>query len=156
MGLQLSSASLAIRAISGAVFAALIFLVFSYLPANAPALVSGSLPSSSATAASSVTSALIGSTLPIIGLVLAILVFTGMIVRGSRVYGMVLILIGLLFAAYTYTIFRGGSIGITLPSNLPLGASGNLAIDASLLMFVLLVPSLLTVAKGVLLLAVHR
>lgn len=76
--------------------------------------------------------------------------------RGSSLYGAILILIGVLFAAYTYLLLHGGSIGGTLPSNLSLGASGNFAIDVSLLMVVLLVPSLLTVVKGALLLAVHE
>jgi hypothetical protein len=155
MDLQLSSASLALRVISGAALAALVFLVFYYLPANFSALVSGSLTPSSAAAVSSVAAAIIGST-PIIGLVLAVLVFLGAVLRGSSVYGAILILIGVLFAAYTYLLLHGGSIGGTLPSNLSLGASGNFAIDVSLLMVVLLIPSLLTVVKGALLLAVRE
>lgn len=140
--------------ISGAALAALVFLVFYYLPVNFSALVSGSLPSNSAAAVSSVAAAVVGST-PIIGLVLAVLVFLGAVLRGSRVYGMILILVGSLFATYTYLLFHGGSIGGTLPSDLSLGASGSFAIDASLLMVVLLIPSLLTVVKGALLLAVR-
>jgi|HubBroStandDraft_1064217.scaffolds.fasta_scaffold122939_2 hypothetical protein len=155
MGLQLSSASLAIRLVSGAALAALVFLVFYYLPANFSALVSGSLSAGSAAAVSSVATALIGST-PIIGLVLAVLVFLGAVLRGSSAYGVVLILIGSLFAAYTYLLLHGGSIGGTLPSDLSLGAAGNFTIDVSLLMVVLLIPSLLTVVKGTLLLAVHE
>jgi len=155
MGLQLSSASLAIRLISGAGLAAFVFLAFYYLPANLSALVSGSLTPSSASAVSSVVASLVGST-PIIGLVLAVLVFLGAVLRGSKVYGVVLIVLGMLFATYTYLLLHGGSIGGKLPSNLSSGASGNFAIDAGLLMVVLLVPSLLTVVKGTLLLAMHE
>jgi hypothetical protein len=155
MDLQLSSASLALRVISGAALAALVFLAFYYLPANLSALVSGSLTPSNAAAVSSVAAALVGST-PIIGLVLAALVFLGAVLRGSKVYGAVLIVIGMLFATYTYLLLHGGVIGGTLPSNLSSGASGNFAIDVGLLMVVLLVPSLLTIVKGTLLLAVHE
>jgi hypothetical protein len=155
MDLQLSAASLALRVISGAALAALVFLAFYYLPANLSALVSGSLTPSSAAAVSSVATAIVGST-PIIGLVLAVLVFLGALLRGSKVYGVVLIVIGMLFATYTYLLLHGGLIGGTLPSDLSLGASGNFAIDVSLLMVVLLVPSILTVVKGTLLIAVHE
>jgi len=141
--------------VSGAALAGLTFLVFYYVPANLASLVSGHLPSSIAPAASNLASALVGSTLPTIGLVLTVLVFLGIVLRGSRPYGMILILTGLLFAAYTYVIMQGGTIGIKLTGNLPHGASGNFTIDVSLLMLVLLVPSLITVVKGALLLAVH-
>jgi len=156
MGLQLSSASLTIRVVSGAVLSALTFVVFYYVPANLASLVSGHLPSSIAPAASNLASALVGSTLPVIGLVLTVLVFLGIVLRGSRPYGMILILTGLLFAAYTYVVMQGGTIGITLSGSLPHGASGNIAIDVSLLMLLLLIPSLLTIFKGALLLAVHK
>jgi hypothetical protein len=156
MGLELSSASLAIRVILGVVLAALTFLVFYYVPANLASIVSGHVPSNSAASASSVTSSLIGSTLPIIGLVLSVLVFLDVVLRGSSAYGVTLILTGLLFAAYTYTALHGGTIGITLPGNLTQGATGDITIDVGLLMLVLLIPSLLTVVKGVLLLAVKR
>jgi hypothetical protein len=155
MDLELSSASLALRVISGAALAALVFVVFYYLPANLSALVSGSLSATSSAAVSSVATAIVGST-PIIGLVLAALVFLGAVLRGSKVYGVVLIVIGILFATYTYLLLHGGSIGGTLPSNLSSGASGNFAIDVSLLMVVLLAPSILTVLKGTLLIAVHE
>jgi hypothetical protein len=155
MDLELSSASLALRVISGAALAALVFLAFYYFPANLSALVSGSLTPSNAAAVSSVATALVGST-PIIGLVLAALVFLGAVLRGSKVYGAVLIVIGILFATYTYLLLHGGSIGGTLPSNLSSGASGNFVIDVTLLMVVLLIPSILTVVKGTLLLAPHE
>jgi hypothetical protein len=155
MDLELSSASLALRVISGAALAALVFFAFYYLPANLSALVSGSLTPSNAAAVSSVATALIGST-PIIGLVLAVLVFLGAILRGSKVYGAVLIVIGILFATYTYLLLHGGSIGGALPSNLSSGASGNFVIDVTLLMVVLLIPSILTVVKGTLLLVPHE
>lgn len=155
MDLQLSSASLALRVISGAALAALVFLAFYYLPANLSALVSGSLTPSNAAAVSSVATALVGST-PIIGLVLAALVFLGAVLRGSKVYGAVLIVIGILFATYTYLLLHGGSIGGTIPSNLSSGASGNFVIDVTLLMVLLLVPSILTVVKGTLLLVPHE
>ena len=155
MGLQLSSVSLAIRVVSGAVLSGLTFAVFYYVPANLASLVSGHLPSSIAPAASSLASAVAGSVLPTIGLVLTVLVFLGVVLRGSRPYGMVLFVTGLLFADYTYIIIQGGTIRITLPGNLPHGASGNFTIDVSLLMLVLLIPSLLTVVKGALLLAAN-
>jgi len=152
MGLQLSSAALAIRVVSGAVLAGLTFLVFYYVPANLSSLLSPYLPSSYAAAVSSVAAALIGSTLPILGLVLTVLVFLEVVLRGSRPYGIILILTGLLFAAYTYTIMQGGTIAIKLSGNLPQGASGNIDVGVSLMMLVLLIPSLLTVVKGALLL----
>lgn len=155
MGLELSSLSLAIRLVSGAVLSALTFVVFYYVPANLAGFVSGRLPSSIAPAASSLASALVGSTLPTIGLVLTVLVFLGLVSRGSRPYGMILILTGLLFAAYTYIIMQGGTIRIALSGNLPQGASGNFTIDVGLLMMIFLIPSLLTVVKGALLLTAH-
>jgi len=126
--------------------------VFYYVPANLAGLVSRFLPSGSTTAVSSVASALVGPILPVIGLALTVLVFLATVLRGSSPYGMILVITGLLFVDYTYIIMQGGTIGIDLPGGLPQGASGNISIDAGLLMLILLIPSLLTVVKGVLLL----
>ena len=155
MNLQLSSATLAIRVVLGIVLAGITFLIFYYLPANLASLISSHISSTNAETVSGMTSSIIGSTLPIIGLVLTVLVFLRVVLMGTNIDGVILILSGVFFAAFTYTALHGGTIAIALPSGLSQGATGNITIDVSLLMLVLLIPSLLTIVKGALVLAVR-
>lgn len=123
--------------------AAFSLLLFYYLPSNLSAFLSSRGASLSA----------VPQALPTLGLAIAALVFLGLLLRGTAAYGFILIMLGLLFTAYVYVFFNGGRIGVQLQAG---GAAGEVAIDASTLMYILLVAPVLTVAKGVFIVATRR
>lgn len=156
LGLQLSSGALALRVVLGAIAALVTFVVFYYVPANLPGFASALLGSGSSTAGETVSGflkSLINPNLPTVGLLLTVFVFIGVVIRGTRAYGAVVIVDGLLFAVYVYLAFQGGTISISLPSGLPSSAAGTVAIGASTLMYIFLIAPLLTMVKGSLILA---
>ena len=87
------------------------------------------------------------------GLVVAALVFLGILLRGSRVYGPVLVVLGGALLAYVYVMFHGGTIDIAIPQVQQYSISGSVAIGLAALMYLFMVPALLTLVKGVVLTA---
>ena len=151
LDIEVSGASLALRVVLGVVFGGISFVVFYYLPANLGNFLSSALPAASRAAAAGVASALINPSLPLIGLAAAALVFLGFLLRGTKAYGLILVLNGIVFLAYVYTAFQGGTITLNLPAGLPSSASGNISLNASNLMLLFLLAPLLTVVKGIVL-----
>ena len=151
LDLEVSRGSLTLRAVLGAVFGGLSFAVFYYVPANLGSLISPAVPASSASSASSLISSLVSPSLLLIGLAAALLVFLGFFLRGTKAYGPILVVNGLIFLAYVYAAFQGGTITLTLPAGLPSTASGTLSLDVSNLMLLLLLAPILTVVKGIVL-----
>jgi hypothetical protein len=148
MGVQLSGGALAVRLATAVVGAAVSFLLLYYLPAN----ISTVVPQG----ASALASPLFPPVLPPLGLAITALVFLGFLLRGTGAYGFILLLLGLLFIAYVYILFGGGTIYLQIPSSAAYGASGTVAVNASTLMYILLVAPILTVVKGVFILTTHR
>jgi hypothetical protein len=156
LDLDLKTGSMVIRLALVALFGSLTFIVFYYLPTNILNFIKGALPSgSSAAAASGIVSSLIPSSLPYIGLGLTALVFLGVVLRGTKVYGVIQILCGAGFAAYVYVALQGGVVKLTIPPGLAQGTTGSLNLDLSLLMLLMLIPPILTIVKGALLILLH-
>jgi hypothetical protein len=151
LDLELSQKSLVFRLVSGILAAALTFLVFYFIPANIMTLVSGFIPSNARAAVNAVLSSIISPAMPLLGLFLTVLAFLSSLLRGSKVHGPIIILEGLCFIAYLYLTFQGGIITITLPKELLRGLSASLQLGLVNLMLLCMVPSLLTVVKGVIL-----
>ena len=91
-------------------------------------------------------------TLPIIGLVIAFLIFFDQIFKKTKIEGAFLIIMSSLFAWYTYNIFQGGTMHITIPSGIVQNVTGDITVSAALIMWLLILPSLLSIVKGVLML----
>lgn len=148
LGLQISGVRLALRVVLAVVIGGLAFVLFYYVPSHLLDLIDRFLPPGSQSVVSGIVSNLISPTLPTIGLALSAFVFLGIILRGTKVYGPILVLNGLSFLAYIYTALHGGTVGLTLPSDLLQGVSGGVTVDLSTLMLIMLLPSLLTIVKG--------
>lgn len=151
LGLDVSGASLALRVVLGIVFGGLALGLLYYIPANLGSMLSSYLPASTKAVATGVVSSLLSPSLPLIGLVAATLVFLGVLLRGTRVYGVILLANGLVFVAYVYTLFQGGTITLSLPSGLPSSLSGSLSLNVGSLMLIFLIAPILTVVKGIVL-----
>ena len=146
MGVELSGRALAARLAVAILASAVSLLLFYYVPSNITQLVR----------ATGVSSSFVPPELPALGLAIAAFVFLGFLLRGTGAYGVILVLLGLLFAVYVYLFFGGGTVVIEVQPVSASGASGAIAVNASTLMYILLVAPLLTVVKGLFILATQR
>ncbi|HZW55543.1 MAG TPA: hypothetical protein VFF30_04575 [Nitrososphaerales archaeon] len=154
MGLEISGASLALRMVLASLSAAASFAIYYYVPANIGNLVSSYIPSTVASGVSGILAGFVSPFLLIIGLLIAVFSFLSILLKGTKIYGVVVMMTGALFAIYTYLVFQGGSISVNIPqSSLIQNVSGSIQVQLSLLMLLFILPSLLTVVKGGLILA---
>jgi hypothetical protein len=154
LDLELKALSLALRVIVGIIVAAITFFVLYYLPTNLQSILSQIVPAQALPTPSTLNPLLTGVTssiLPMIGLLLTVLVFLECLLRGSKAYGPILILTGLSFIAYLYLFFNSGTITVNLPASLLMGISASIAIDLTTIMLLLMLPSILTIIKGIVL-----
>lgn len=153
---QFSAASLAVRAVFGAVLGAIAFLFLYYLPVNFVVLASDVLRIEIPPNAAGLLTSLVDPTLPIVGLVLVPVIFLCAVFRGTKAYGPLTIVLSLLFAAYIFLLFHGGALQIDISEEMfggemPVGLSISIRLEMALLMLLFLVPTFLGVIKGVLL-----
>ena len=153
MELDLSGRRLVLRVIASVTFSALTFaLLFSpiffwVLPSGASAF----LLTTRGGLGSKLLSSLISPEAPTLGLFIVMLVFAWVLLRGTKVEGLLTILNGLAFAAYVYALFQGGTIQLEAVGK-AFGTSDatlNLSLDATTVMLAFLVPPFLTIARGV-------
>lgn len=91
-------------------------------------------------------------TLPIIGLAIAFLIFFDQIFKQTKIEGGFVIVMSSLFAWYAYNVFQGGTMHITIPAGLVQNVTGAIIVNATLIMWMLILPSLLSIVKGALML----
>ncbi|MDG6999984.1 MAG: hypothetical protein JRN15_12815 [Nitrososphaerota archaeon] len=148
LGLELSGGAFGLRLSAALILAALEAFLFYYLPTNVGSLASGYLPSSYSSQIVSLVSGLVSPLLPILGLVIAVLGLLGILLKGTKIYGLIIALIGATFAGYTYLFFQGGTIHLNVPPGLIQNVTGQISLELYLVMLLLIIPSLLTIVKG--------
>jgi hypothetical protein len=156
LGLELSGRQIVLRVIEAVVLSMLMFVLFFYLPTALPSEISGFVSVTSGGLGSALLSKLIEPTAPTLGLFIVLLVFAAALVRGTRVYGLLLVFNGLAFVIYVYSLFQGGVVQVQAMGN-AFGASGaslGLSLNLNLIMLAFLVPPTLTVVKGFILMRV--
>ena len=154
LDLELKATSLALRVVIGVIAAAITFLISYYLPANLLSLLSQFLPAQALPPPSTLEpllSSIINPMLPMIGFVLTVLIFLEYLLRGSKAYGPILILTALSLIAYLYLLFNGGTMAIALPASIFMGTSVDMALDLTIMMILLMLPSILNMIKGMVL-----
>ena len=158
LDLDLSRGAFILRMIFGVIVGTINVMLFYYIPTSIASLASGYLPSNNVSSFNAFISGLVNPLLPIIGIALGVFGFLGILFRGTRIYGLFVSCIGVLFVAYTYVFFQGGTIHVNIPYGLVHNVSGNLELGLNLLMLLFVIPSLLTIVKGAVLLiqATHR
>lgn len=149
LDLRLTGRSLAFRLVTAILLGAVILLILSYIPANLPALLSPHIPLKMRPAVNALLSALIDPALPSIGLIITLLISLSILLRGSKVYGPLQIMLGLSFTAYIYLLFQGGLIDITIPEGIIPTLYGTVRLQLSTLMVLFILPGLLTALKGI-------
>jgi hypothetical protein len=165
LDLEIGTASLVIRVILGLICAGIVFFLFYYLPVNLKAILdfvlftkvplSGNIISG---ATGDVLRALVLPLLPYLGLVLVVGTFLEILMRGTKIYGPILIVSGAFWLMVLYIVFEGGNIVFTLDQNLFSSISETLSsfalrisIGLTPIMLIFMLPSILTIAKGVVL-----
>jgi hypothetical protein len=103
--------------------------------------------------ASAIVASLVSAYLPLVGIAVAALVFLGVLLRGSNAYGPVLVVLGGVLLAYVYVTFHGGTVDVAIPQVRQYSVSGSVALGLAALMYLFMVPALLTLVKGVVLTA---
>lgn len=156
LGLELSGGAFGLRLAAAIILGSVEAFLFYYLPTNVGSLASGYLPSSYSSQINSVISGVVSPLLPILGLVIAVLGFLGILLKGTKIYGLIIALIGATFAGYTYLFFQGGTIRLNMPPGLVQNVTGQISLELDLVMLLLIVPSLLTIVKGGVLLMQSR
>lgn len=151
LDLELSMPRFIGRIIAGVILAGIDFFFLYVLISPNSSFVENLLPASLAPIFAAMHK-FVTPTLPIIGLVIAFLIFFDQIFKRTRIEGGFLIIMSSLFAWYTYSIFQGGTMHITIPSGVIQNVTGDITLSASLIMWLLMLPSLLSIVKGVLML----
>ena len=147
LDLQLKTSSLILRLIVGLITAAVSFILLYYIPANLSSLMY-SFGIRDEIIINLVRS-LVNPVLPTIGLAVAVLELVSAIMRGSKTYGPITLVLGLLFTSYVYLLFQQGAIVIPLSASIYPGISGALVIQLTNLMLLFMLPFILMALKGI-------
>ena len=153
LGVEMSGGKFGLRVVLAVVFGALAFAVFYYVPASVGPLAKQLAGPANASAVGTLVDSLVSPSLPLVGAAVAVLVFVGVFLRGTKAYGPVLAVLGLALLAYVYVLFQGGTVHATIPQLSKYAASGSIAVDLTDLMLLFMVPAALTLVKGVVLTA---
>jgi len=119
-----------------------------FLPFNLSRVVSLFAPVDMGGSILGILPALVNPALPLAGIFLMVLVFLQVLMRNTKAYGPVLTVAGIGFMAYVYLAFWGGTIQTTLPTDVTMGLSTNLAVNLTVLMLIVMALPLLATAKG--------
>jgi len=147
LDLQLKTSSLVLRLIVGLITAAVSFILLYYIPANLSSLMY-SFGIRDEIIINLVRS-LVNPVLPTIGLAVAVLELVSAIMRGSKTYGPITLVLGLLLTSYVYLLFQQGAIVIPLSASIYPGISGALVIQLTNLMLLFILPFILMALKGI-------
>lgn len=129
------------------------FILLFYAPTVLPSRISGFVTVTAGALGSQLLSKLIQPTAPTLGLFIVVLVFAGVLSRGSGAYGLMVVLNGLAFLLYVYSLFQGGVVQVEATGDAfgSTQATLDLTISVTLMMLVFMIPPALTVVKGMLL-----
>lgn len=148
LGYEISTGRLILRIAGGFVLFAIAYFLLSYLPEHVLDFISGIVPPEFSDVAAEALSGLLHPLIPLLGLLIAILLFLEVVFHEMRVYGPILIGAGITSTIYVYIAFHGGMIELTFSHLMGLSASASL--DLTALMILAMIPAILTALKGLL------
>jgi len=145
LGLEITTRKLVLRIIGAIIAFLAYFFIFSYMPSNPNTFMrlfglDFDLQSFFR----------INPYIPIIGLGIAASLALGVLLRRAKGEGLANIAGGALIAVYIYLLLDGGVIKIRIPEGLAQGLSADVTLDLITLMYLFLIPPLLTIVKGLL------
>lgn len=149
LDLELTTPRFIGRMLVAALLAGIDFFVFYVLISPNDTILASFLPASIYNTLHNTLGSFVSPELPVIGILIAALIFVEQVFKGTRISGAFLVFAGALFSWYTYTFFQGGTMTFMIPSGLVPGVtSGSATVHAYLLMWLFITPSLLTILKG--------
>lgn len=147
--IEVSKASLAFRIFGGFFLAGLVLFLFYYLPSHLTSVLSPYVPSQYIPYASQIVSIIVNSPIPLLGILLAVSVFFDVLLRGSWLYGIVLIVTGMLFVSYDFFLFRSGQlVSDIFPTQSLGGTSSSFLSQLNLIVLILMIPTFISIARG--------
>jgi hypothetical protein len=157
--LEISRARLALRVFTGFILASMTLFLFYYLPLHMGAIAGHFVPTAFVPIVDFAASTFASSTLPLLGALLAILVFTETILKGTWAFGALLIIVGSFWILYDLTLYRAGLLfsnlipsGITLANGEQLIVSTTSQSDLVLLLtgviIIFVISSVITIIRG--------
>ena len=149
--LHLSSVRFSLRVMVGILFAIFVLLLFYYVPTHLTGLLSPYVPSQYLPYIAQFVSILESPGIPFLGVLLAVITFFDILLRGSWVYGIVLVLTGILFLTYDLLLFQEGQFFQGLfPTQVTQSAFyQRFSSYLTLIVILLIVPTILSIARGV-------
>lgn len=154
--IEISKARLAGRVIYGLFWAGLTLLFFYYLPTHFNSLVGPYVPQAYAPAVQYVAQSISNSPLPFLGIALAALAFIEIILKGTWIYGAILIVTGVFWLLFDITLFsRGLLFANLLPSsliqnyNLAPGTVSAIVWILVIMIAIFVISSLFTIGRGI-------
>jgi len=160
LGLRISLGRLVLRGVLAFIAAFFTFALLYLIPLDIAELAGMGAPPQLQPQVAQIVAGIIHPALPALGLALTPAVFLAVLLRGSRVYGPLVIVESALSFAYVFFAFQGGTFTIDIPqslissiSALPLGIQLSIFLQVNLafIMILFLVPCALGIAKGALL-----
>lgn len=148
LDLDLGVVTFSLRLLAALVFASVDIFLLYYVPTHLNTLISEYLPINNSSNIENMIAGLVSPSLPLVGIAVSLVAFFGILFKGSKIYGLILALTGILFSFCTYLFFQGGTMFVHIPSGLIQGISGSVVMDLTILMWLLMLPSLLTIVKG--------
>ena len=158
LGLEITGGRLAMRMLLGGLLAFFTFVILYLLPLDIVELAIGAVPAQMEAQIAPILASLIHPALPPLGLALTPVVFLLIVLRGSKIYGSLVVLEGALSFTYVFFAFQGGIFSVNIPSSLlssisglPAGVSISIVLQSNLvlLMVLFLLPSVLIAVKGI-------
>ncbi|MDH5806406.1 MAG: hypothetical protein QXW62_06895 [Candidatus Methanomethylicaceae archaeon] len=132
-----------IRIIGGFFVFIIMFLLFSYIPLNLQDILKKFLPIQIVNEIVPIINQILHPFLPIIGALLAIFVALGIILKKTKLYGLIIIISSILWLCYIYFALNGGYIKI-------IHSMLSINIDLKFFMLIIFIPIILDLIKGVL------
>jgi hypothetical protein len=153
--LELSNTKLAVRIIGGLILAGLILFLFYYLPSHLTQIVSPYVSGSYIPYLNNLVSELTNSGIPLLGVLLAVIVFFDVLLKDSWIYGIDLIITGLLFLVYDIFLYRTGQFFSFGPETTQSPIYSEITPLFSIIIIILLIWTVYSISRGVSL-VLHR
>ena len=148
--LEISRVHITLRIFAGLALAATVLFLFYYLPSNYSTLFSPLIPHQYLPYVGLFISDMLSSGIPFLGVLLAVIAFFDILLRGTWTYGIILVVTGLIFIAYDVLLFRNGQL-FTLSSSASESAAiySKLSLEITLIIVVFIISTIISIGRGI-------
>lgn len=160
LDLELSRADLIRRLLVASFLGGFTLLLLFVIPSNVSTIISwlsSSLPATiPVKELTSLAQEFIPEILPVLGFVIAGLIFLGRIFKKTMLEGPIVLAQGLADLVYLYVVFQGGTMRFTIPANIIPNTTATISIILTTIMILFIVTPILVIVKGILITLEHK